>query len=175
MSQCQRVRQVRSRLWLTESFPVYLRLLEDPIWFVDILQCFQFWRREEPEAVTRELCNNVEKVVNVLSFEGDPRVPTQSFQKALEPLVSIVQESPALSALMVDQGVIPAILAGLRHDHPYIRGQLLMLLLFHILHYPEPSKIPDKDALINRVKKILVTVQGRVKDICTKILKELQT
>jgi len=149
---------------------VYLRLLEDPIWFVDILQCFQFWLREEPEAVTRELGNNVEKLVNVLPFEGDERVPTQSFQKALEPLVSIVQECPALSVLMVDQGVIPAILAGLRHEHPYIRGQLLLILLFHILHYPDRSKLPDKEALISRVKKILVTAQGRVKDICNKIL-----
>ena len=149
-------------------------LLADPLWFADLLNCLQVWLREEPELITKELGTHVDKLIHVFSFAR--AASAQTFLKSLEPLVSIVQECPLLSVKMAEQGVIPSILTGLaiHEGSSYIRNQLLLVLLFLVLHCKDAKKsVPDKDKMVKGVTEIMLSATGRVKDISKKILNAL--
>lgn len=166
--------QVRTHIWDTSSFEAYIHLLQDPLYFVDILHCFKSWLHEQPEIMGVELGIHIKALVNVFTFENDGRVSSKSFQKALAPLVSIVQEFPSLSLLMVDNGAIALILPALeRQVHPYTRSQLLLILLFFVLPYQDGTNLPDRAALVRVIGAISSLAQGRVKEICITILKAL--
>lgn len=63
-----------------------MRLLQDSFWYVDVLQCLLKWRRLDSSRMDAEMEKRAEYLVDVFSFCGKP-----GFQKALEPLLDIVQ------------------------------------------------------------------------------------
>jgi len=83
---------VRELLWECNAFPVYMRLLQDGFWYVDVLQCLLKWRRLDPTKIDAEMEKRAKFLVFVFSFCGKP-----GFQKALEPLLDLVQvHNPSL-------------------------------------------------------------------------------
>src|SRR3989344_4600359 len=78
--------RVRELLWECDAFPVYMRLLQDGSWYVDVLQCLLKWRRLDSARMDAEMEKSAEYLVDVFSFCGKP-----GFRKALEPPPSIGQ------------------------------------------------------------------------------------
>lgn len=97
--------KVRDLLWKCECFPVYVRLLDNASWLVDVLTCFLNWLRAEPELIACNLGRHVNKLTNVCGLGSNPFF-FKSFVKALEPLLGIVQECPELAVQMVNTGNI---------------------------------------------------------------------
>jgi len=151
---------VRELLWECNAFPVYMRLLQDGFWYVDVLQCLLKWRRLDPTKIDAEMEKRAKFLVFVFSFCGKP-----GFQKALEPLLDLVQESQAVNVAMTNGGVIPKILVGLMEEkNPHAQCTLLKILLSLLEATPT-------DAINELVRQHqLVPVIRKIHDTTTKLL-----
>lgn len=162
--------RVRELLWECDAFPVYMRLLQDGSWYVDVLQCLLKWRRLDSARMDAEMEKSAEYLVDVFSFCGKP-----GFQKALEPLLDIVQESVPVNVAMREGGVIPKILVGLTKEekNPHAQCTLLKILLALLEATPKDAvdEIVHQHQLVPVIRQIhATTTKLLVKNIAQRLL-----
>lgn len=183
--------RVRELLWECDAFPVYMRLLQDGFWYVDVLQCILKWRRLDLARMDAGMEKRAEYLVDVFSFCGKP-----GFQKALEPLLDIVQvriqlfllslgvclivvitnqESVAVNVAMRNGGVIPKILVGLKEEekNPHAQCNLLKILLALLEVTPKGTvdELVRKHQLVPVIRQIhATTTKLLVKNIAQRLL-----
>eukprot|EP00005_Dracoamoeba_jomungandri_P011795 CAMPEP_0174271206 /NCGR_PEP_ID=MMETSP0439-20130205/47103_1 /TAXON_ID=0 /ORGANISM="Stereomyxa ramosa, Strain Chinc5" /LENGTH=1098 /DNA_ID=CAMNT_0015361053 /DNA_START=51 /DNA_END=3347 /DNA_ORIENTATION=- len=142
--------------WKANSFRVYMKLLKNPAWYVDVLQSLLIWRRKDPGHLDPALEEHARCFMVVFRYGLDETPPIPGhiiFHKALEPFLGIIQELTPLAIALTREGAIEIIQKVLKNKQAIsICINLLKILFALVSAHPKPSLLFKQHNLISSLK-----------------------